>query len=197
MKHFWDQRYSEEHYVYGKEPNTFFKQELSKLSPGRLLLPADGEGRNSVYAATLGWQVEAFDYSSSAQKKALQLAREKNVSIHYTLSDIHSFDWPNDRYDAIGLFFVHLPLESRIFLHTKVMQALKKGGTLILEGFSKEQLPLSSGGPKNADMLFSEDMLLSDFSAFPPEYLAQESVILEEGKYHSGPAEVIRMIINK
>lgn len=197
MKHFWDQRYAEEQYVYGKEPNVFFKQELDKLSPGRLLLPADGEGRNSVFAATQGWQVEAFDYSSSAQKKALQLAKEKKVSVHYTVSDIHTFDWPIERYDAIGLFFVHLPREDRIFLHTKVIQALKKGGTLILEAFSKEQLPLSSGGPKNPDMLFSAAILQNDFSAYTPDYLAQESVILEEGSYHSGRAEVIRMVIKK
>ncbi len=197
MKTFWDRRYAEEEYVYGKAPNSFFKQELKKLRPGRLLLPADGEGRNAVYAAGLGWLAEAFDYSSSAREKALQLAKEKKVSIQYTETDIHSFDWPSDVYDAIGLFFVHLQPDSRPFLHSKVMQALKPGGTLILEGFAKEQLPLSSGGPKKLDMLFSKAELLQDFSTYLPDYLVQESVILEEGPFHNGRAEVIRLIIKK
>jgi SAM-dependent methyltransferase len=197
MKTFWDQRYAEEHFVYGKEPNAFFRQELDRLTPGRLLLPADGEGRNAVYAASRGWQVDAFDYSQSAQQKATQLAAEKNVSIRYFLADIQSFEWPADAYDVIGLFFVHLQPDSRPFLHQKVMHSLKKGGTLILEGFAKEQLPLSSGGPKNPDMLFSKAMLEEDFSAYPSHHLTQESVTLEEGVYHNGQAEVIRMLVKK
>lgn len=197
MKTFWDQRYAEKHFVYGKEPNAFFRQELDRLTPGRLLLPADGEGRNAVYAASQSWQVEAFDYSQSARQKATHLAEEKNVSIRYFVADIHSFEWPEKTYDAIGLFFVHLQPDSCSFLHTKVMHSLKKGGTLILEGFAKEQLPLSSGGPKNLDMLFSKAMLEKDFSAYDHSYLAQESVTLEEGIYHKGRAEVIRMLVKK
>ena len=55
MKEFWDTRYAEIDFAYGKTPNTFFKDSIDKLTPGKLLLPADGEGRNAVYAATKGW----------------------------------------------------------------------------------------------------------------------------------------------
>jgi hypothetical protein len=48
MKEFWNERYANEEYAYGEEPNEFFKQELARLQPGRILLPADGEGRNGV-----------------------------------------------------------------------------------------------------------------------------------------------------
>lgn len=46
--------------AYGTEPNAFFKAQLDQLTPGRLLLPAEGEGRNAVYAAKKGWEVAAF-----------------------------------------------------------------------------------------------------------------------------------------
>lgn len=197
MKTFWDERYAGQQYVYGKEPNVFFRQELDKLSPSRLLLPAEGEGRNAVYAAGHGWEVDAFDYSGSALKKASQLAQEKKVTINYMLSDLQSFKWPENTYNAIGLFFVHLQPADRIFLHEQAMKALQAGGVLILEGFAKEQLPLSSGGPKNLEMLFSKTMLAKDFSDFSLQLLERESVILNEGAYHRGHAEVIRMIVKK
>ena len=50
MKDFWNERYDEESYAYGNSPNVFFKQQLDKLKVGSLLLPAEGEGRNAVYA---------------------------------------------------------------------------------------------------------------------------------------------------
>ena len=69
MKEFWNERYAAENYVYGTLPNTFFKYELSRLRPGKILLPAEGEGRNAVYAAEQGWDVYAFDYSHEAKRK--------------------------------------------------------------------------------------------------------------------------------
>lgn len=52
MKEMWDKRYGNTEYAYGEEPNAFFKKTLDKLDlKGSILLPAEGEGRNAVYAA--------------------------------------------------------------------------------------------------------------------------------------------------
>ena len=64
MKEFWNQRYSDSEYAYGKKPNRFFKREIDRLNPGSLFLPGEGEGRNAVYAATKGWNGHALDSSS-------------------------------------------------------------------------------------------------------------------------------------
>ena len=85
MKDFWNQRYAEEEYAYGTEPNAFFKAQLDQRTPGRLLLPAEGEGRNAVYAAKKGWEVVAFDQSDAGQKKALKLAKETLVKFRLNL----------------------------------------------------------------------------------------------------------------
>ena len=73
MKEFWNDRYAKETYVYGTSPNAFFKEQLRLLDVGTILLPAEGEGRNAVYAAKLGWDVYAFDYSAHAHHKAIKL----------------------------------------------------------------------------------------------------------------------------
>jgi hypothetical protein len=86
MKQMWDKRYTGEDYFYGIQPNNFFKDKINDFKPGKILLPAEGEGRKSVYAAGLGWDVSAFDYSTEARGKALRLSKENNVqrSTEYT-----------------------------------------------------------------------------------------------------------------
>jgi len=81
MKDFWNERYDEESYAYGNSPNVFFKQQLDKLKVGSLLLPAEGEGRNAVYALSWGWEVLAFDFSESAMVKAKKLAATYNLNL--------------------------------------------------------------------------------------------------------------------
>jgi len=63
MQSKWDERYAEPGFAYGAAPNLFFKEWLSKFTPGSILMPADGEGRNGVFAARLGWKVTSFDIS--------------------------------------------------------------------------------------------------------------------------------------
>jgi 2-polyprenyl-3-methyl-5-hydroxy-6-metoxy-1,4-benzoquinol methylase len=80
---FWDERYSTTEFIYGSEPNSFFKSELEKLASGKILLLGEGEGRNAVYTALNGWTVDAVDFSLKAKEKALQLAEENKVHINY------------------------------------------------------------------------------------------------------------------
>jgi hypothetical protein len=74
---FWNQRYGNAEYVYGEDPNKFLASQIKVLKPGKIIFPCEGEGRNAVFAAFLGWQVAAFDGSAVGQFKALQLAAKK------------------------------------------------------------------------------------------------------------------------
>ncbi|MDX1604123.1 MAG: SAM-dependent methyltransferase, partial [Salinimicrobium sediminis] len=85
MQEFWNERYQREEYIYGKDPNEYLKAQLKNLTPGRILFPAEGEGRNAVHAAKKGWQVSAFDQSEEGRKKALRLAEAEGVEIDYTV----------------------------------------------------------------------------------------------------------------
>lgn len=84
----WDDRYSSEEFAYGKEPNNYLKEQLEKLNPGAILFPAEGEGRNAIFAAKLGWNVSAFDISEEGKNKALKLAEANNVSIDYQVGEL-------------------------------------------------------------------------------------------------------------
>ena len=193
-KEMWEQRYAEPDYVYGTDPNEIFKQELDKLAPGKILLPAEGEGRNAVYAAEKGWIVSAFDQSDEGRKKALRLAANRNVTIDYLLRDLETVEYPENYFDAIALVFVHTNAAKRNQIHTNLIRFLKPGGTLILTGYTKEQLQYDSGGPRELSMLFSQEELKDDFSGLHPIFIEQLVTDIKEGEYHRGVASVIRLV---
>lgn len=193
---FWDQRYEQQEFVYGEQPNVFFKEQLEKLPPGKLLLPAEGEGRNGVWAACQGWKVTAFDQAAAGRKKALELARKKGVQIHYEVSAAGSFS-TNKQFDVIGLIYAHFPSSERQAIHQQLLEYLRPGGKIIFEAFSKNQLGRSSGGPKQADMLFSEAEIRGEFPGVTFEFLREEEVPLSEGPGHQGLGKVMRFIAIK
>lgn len=196
MKDFWNQRYATHDTVYGKAPNLYFKSILDSLTPGSLLMPAEGEGRNAVYAASLGWKVEAFDYSSVAQEKALQLAEANDVTIKYDVLEINEFK-ANKQYAAIGLIYVHLPTKERFVFHQKMIDALLPGGVLIIEAFSKAQINNASGGPKDIEQLYSLDQLKQDFASLNCIQAVEIEIDLEEGPFHKGNANLVRYFAKK
>ncbi len=192
MKEQWNARYTSEDFVYGKEPNEFFKEELDKLSPGKLLLPAEGEGRNAVYAAKAGWDVTCFDWSEEGKRKADRLAAEAGVKINYEVSEISGFPYHEHTYDAVGLVFVHLPEEEREELHNNVVKSLKPGGSLVFIAYDKTQLGKNSGGPKDPGLLYSLEQIVEDFIELDFSVFAKETVELMEGDLHKGEADVIK-----
>lgn len=202
MKEFWNARYQESGYVYGTLPNQFFETEIRKIPVGKALFPAEGEGRNAVYAASLGWEVAAFDQSLAGKEKAILLAERREVTISYEVSSVEDFDLEKESVDALVLIFAHFPSHLRKAFHQKLSTFLKPGGILILEGFSKKHAAFNSvnelaGGPKDPTMLFSSEELLHDFLGFSIELLEELEVNLEEGFYHVGKSAVIRLVAKK
>lgn len=191
---FWDQRYDTAEFVYGKEPNEFFRENIEKLNPGKLLLPGEGEGRNSVFAARLGWAVDATDHSSVGKAKAEKLANEFGVKIDYTVCDIKDFQFKVNHYDAAAIIFVHLPLDLRIDTHGKIVKSLKNNGVLIFEVFSKEQYGKTTGGPQDMDMLYSLHDIERDFKSLSTILAESKTLSLNEGEKHSGVSSVIRYV---
>ncbi|WP_397301229.1 class I SAM-dependent methyltransferase [Nonlabens ulvanivorans] len=190
---FWNERYAEKEYVYGTQPNVFFKEQLDQLVAGNVLLPAEGEGRNAVYAALQGWDVVAFDISTSGKVKAMQLSAAQKVVVDYQVTSV--LDFKTDiKFDTIGLCYTHFPVEIRKDAFQHLLKFLKPNGTVIFEAFAKAQLGKPSGGPKNFGMLFSIEEIKDEFPELEFKLLEEKTIELAEGNYHKGKAEVIRFI---
>ena len=193
----WDIRFSGDEFFYGEKPNRFFAVYLDGLNErGKLLLPAEGEGRNAVYAAKKGWHVDAFDSSSVARQKALGFAARKKVAINYTLLDVSNFAPEPQTYDLIALVFLHLPEGMRKRFHRQVIESLKPGGRVLIESFEKKQIHNHSGGPPDVNLLYSKKILEEDFAGLNIIDLFEAHEHLNEGHHH-GPADLVRMIGKK
>lgn len=194
---FWNERYSQRDFVYGESPNVFFAETLSLIKPGNIIMPCDGEGRNAVFASTKGWNVQAFDLSEAGKLKADHLALKYGTVIQFQIMDALLATYPENSVDVVALIYTHLPPMVRETLHHNIIKWLKPGGKVILETFCPEQLKNSSGGPKDINMLYTKELLSTDFKDLSIEFLDYVQIELSEGKYHEGPADVIRMIATK
>lgn len=191
----WDQRFSRSSgYLYGEQPNAWIVSALPSLTKGaRVLALADGEGRNSVWLAEQGYQVTNMDYSQIGLDKTKQLAAEHGVSVETLCVDLTSAVLPLSTFDAVVASFFHLPSAQQAAVWQNVIHSLKPQGHLVVQVFSQAQLSLSSGGPKDPDLLYR----LEDWQVFllpmQVEVLESTAVLLDEGELHQGVANVINI----
>lgn len=199
----WDERYSDEEYAYGTQPNTFLADAAKLIgcdkTPGhkRVLSLAEGEGRNAVFLAEQGCQVTAVDASAVGLAKAEKLARERGVTIttqHLNLADL---EIQPDSWDVIISIFCHVPLSIRKQLHRKVVAGLRPGGILLLEAYTPDQLALKTGGPQDVDMTMTLQQLEAELDGLNFDHTAELHRDVVEGKYHTGRGAVVQIIAHK
>ena len=198
----WNERYSIDEFAYGEQPNNYLKEQLEKLTPGKILFPAEGEGRNAIFAAKLGWTVSAFDISIEGKNKALRLAEANKVTIDYQVGELQSLKYSPGQFDAIALIYAHFPATIKSAYHKTLDNYLRKDGLVIFEAFSKKHIDYIAknekvGGPTDIAMLFSTDELKSDFVNYEIIELAEKEIELSEGLFHNGKGSVIRFVGRK
>lgn len=193
----WDQRYAESKNIYGEKANAFFEEQLNLLCVGKMLLPGEGEGRNAAYAASKGWEVDAFDYSKQAVENAQVLFKKNKLDVNVYHGSILDHPSVSGKYDALALLYLHLPSRDRIIAHRFIADSLKPGGVVVMEVFSKRQIGRNSGGPQNEDMLYDISEIRRDFEEFDISVLEEVETHLSEGNLHNGKAMVVRFVGRK
>lgn len=190
----WDERYSSEEYIYGKDPNNFLANAVGKIPKGKVLCVAEGEGRNAVFLAEQGYQVVAVDSSAVGLEKARQLAQERGVSIETIVSDLAHFDIEPDSWDGVVSIFAHVPPQVRKELHKKIVNGLHSGGTLILEAYRPDQLKYKTGGPPTAEFMMTLEGLEEELKGLNFDYGVELDRDVVEGKFHTGKGAVVQFI---
>jgi hypothetical protein len=201
----WDERFSSDEYAYGKEANIWLSERVSQIDPppnNRALFPADGEGRNAVWAARIGWNSEVFDLSVVGKQKCHLLAQEHAVTVDYEVDDLALRVFPQQSYDLIACSWFHTPSEIRKVHMPRMLHSLKSGGHFVMEGYHTSQMPLHSGGPKSLDLLFDLDEVLGELvGEKAPQmniiHTAITSTVLDESVLHKGQARVVRIHLQR
>ncbi|MBL0089478.1 MAG: class I SAM-dependent methyltransferase [Ideonella sp.] len=195
----WNKRFEGDGFIFGQEPNEYLRAQAGGLPPGgRALCVADGEGRNSVWLARQGWEVDAFDLSEVGVAKARQWALQAKVAVNYHVADGDQWAWPQAHYDLIAAIFVQFadpPMRERLFAH--IVRALRPGGLLVLQGYTPKQLDYKTGGPPILSHLYTEPMLREAFAALAIEQLRVYETDLSEGTQHHGRSALVGLVARK
>lgn len=195
----WDERYGKPGFAYGTEPNDFLVASARPFLPpgGEVLSLGEGEGRNAVYLAGLGFRVTAVDGSSVGLEKARSLAGQKGVAIETVVADLAGYPLGVARWDGVISIWCHTPSELRRRLHRSVVAALRPGGVLVLESYTPDQLRYQTGGPRSEDLLLSLTSAREELAGL--ELLVAEERLREvhEGTHHRGMSAVLQVVARK
>jgi len=197
MKEMWEDRYKNDEFFYGTQPNDFLKAQVSHLPKGgRILCVAEGEGRNAVFLVQEGFQVTGVDYSEAGRSKALKLAQIRNITIQYDVADLANYNFGVEKWDGVVSIFNHLPEPLRAHVLQSVKRALKPDGVFLIEGYNPKQLQYKTGGPSTVEMLYTQDILRQHFGA---NWLLLEDAErdIQEGTGHSGQSSVVHGVWRK
>jgi cyclopropane fatty-acyl-phospholipid synthase-like methyltransferase len=189
---YWDQRYGVEAFAYGTEPNVFLKSRVppAPKKGAKALCLADGEGRNGVYLAQLGYEVTSLDFSPAAQKKALSLAALRGVQLDCVLTDLNTYEIEKNQWDLIASIFYQPVLEVRQRHHQRLFEALKPQGLFILE--TKVSLE-----PHERERYPGTEALSKELSRLEIVYANESEQELNEGTYHQGRQRTAQLVAQK
>lgn len=195
----WDERYRNPEYVFGTEPNAFLASCAHLLKPDQKALAiADGEGRNSVWLASQGLEVTAFDASEVGLEKARKLAKHNKVSVDYQLAGIDDWEWTPDHFDVVAAIFIQFaPPKMRDAIFRGMQQTVKPGGLILMQGYRPEQIAYGTGGPSAREQLYTRPMLEEAFAGFEILTLETHDSTLHEGPGHDGMSALIDLVARK
>lgn len=195
----WDERFAGDDYFYGTAPNAFLQSNAGLLRTGMSALSlAEGEGRNAVWLAAQGLDVTAVDASAVGLAKAARLAEERGVGLRTLVADLATWDIPAGAYDIVVAIFIQFappPVRDRLF--AGMVNALKPGGLLLLQGYRTEQPRYGTGGPKAPELLYTEALLRNAFAALQIERLSMHDSEISEGSGHHGMSALIDLVARK
>ncbi|MFQ5965507.1 MAG: class I SAM-dependent methyltransferase [Candidatus Scalinduaceae bacterium] len=159
----WNKRYDTKEYVYGKEPTKLLKENINILTKGRAMVLAMGEGRNAVFLARNGFDVDGCDISEIAIEKSKLLARENKVKLNALVVDLEKYKIPTRKYDLITCIYY-----TQRNLIPQIKDGLKMGGMVLFETYTIDQLKYGTDapGPKNPEYLLKHNELLNYFRDF-------------------------------
>jgi SAM-dependent methyltransferase len=193
----WDDRYAEEGFAFGTEPNDFLVEALSKFGVGKTLVLGDGDGRNGVHMAQVGHEVTSVDLSPIGVAKAKDLAKSRGASVNALVGDLDTFDMGMAAWDSIVSIFCHVPSQLRRRVHANVKASLKPGGRFVLEAYTKANIGRGVGGPQNDDLTVELAELEADFAGWTLEIHRVVERDIVEGKYHNGRSSTVQFFATK
>lgn len=101
----WEQRYQAGERARDGRPSALLARWSHLVRPGRALDVATGLGRNALFLASRGFQVDAVDISPTALAQAARRARRRGLRVRWLGADLDHYRLPPARYDLAVVSF--------------------------------------------------------------------------------------------
>jgi SAM-dependent methyltransferase len=192
----WDERYATADLVWSVGPNRFVVEQVEALgrdAPGRALDLAGGEGRNAIWLAEQGWDVELVEFSAVALEKAAAIAHERGLALRTTLADVT--DEPGlDPADLVLVCYLQLATEPLALALAHAATLVAAGGTLVVIAHECDNLEHGHGGPPDARFLptVAEVLAAIDGQGLDVEHAGQVRRTVDTDE---GPREAIDLLV--
>lgn len=146
----WDERYLESERLWSQEPNRFVESVAASFPPGSAIDVGCGEGRNSIWLASLGWDCVGVDFSQVALERGRRSAESAGATVDWIEADILTYE-PGRTFDLVLIAYIHLPDKGRLVARTTDWVA--PGGRWLLVGHDVSTAGVS--GPSDPSLLWS------------------------------------------
>lgn len=190
----WDQIYLNADAKVPVNPSALVLETTANLKPGTALDVGMGNGRNAIYLARKGWKVTGIDISDAAVKQAQQEAAKLKVEFEARAADVEKLELGRARYDLIVCMYVQMVA---VRSSRKLIDALKPGGLLIVEGHHAESQSLGlrpvTGGPAG----YLDNQLLRVYDKLRIVRYEDRMMQAEWSNGPEGRAPVVRMVAVK
>jgi SAM-dependent methyltransferase len=136
----WEAKYQQGERLHDGSPSGLLRRWLPRLPRGRALEVATGLGRNALFLAKAGYQVDAIDIAPTGLQEAARRARRRGLRVRWIEADLDTYRLPRARYAVVvNTFF----LKRRLL--TALKAAVRPGGVILIE--SHLASPTPDGGP--------------------------------------------------
>jgi hypothetical protein len=173
---YWDARFDVEQFIYTKEVNRFVKEYCEPLiqkigKSGKVIDLAGGEGRNSVWFAEQGWQVENIDFSAKALTKFLALAEEKAVTqlCFANRADATGFESVLTPVNIGVCAYLQIPQKDLFDALDNLIENIMPKGYLMGVWHARENLDGGFGGPQDPAVLPTVEEIREFLGHYPIE----------------------------
>lgn len=134
----WEKAYREVILLWGLQPDHLLIKYAKLIPKGKVLDLGIGEGRNALFLAKMGYEVEGIDISETAIERCAKRAKDANLRVNARVEDLRRLDIPPSKYSLIiaAWVFQFLRKSEVKEVITKIKNGLRKDGLVYIGTFS-------------------------------------------------------------
>lgn len=182
----WDRRYATGDHPSGEQPVPGLEHVVEHQGGGRALDVATGAGRNALYLADHGYDVDAVDVSREGLEIASERAEDRDLTVNWIHADVDSYVFPRRTYDLVSIGYYY-----NMNRFSGIKDAVAEGGYLVYRHHLKTDAD-DARGPDDPSVRMESNELLHALLGMTVVLYREERTTTETGRADATVTAVAR-----